>query len=51
MMVSADMSASADFRLICVRGQSASAEKLADGRQSADTVRVRTTLLPTGHGG
>ena len=34
------------FILICVRGRSASAKNLADGRQSADTVRVRTTLLP-----
>jgi len=33
------------FILICVRGRSASAKNLADGRQSADTVRVRTTLL------
>ena len=32
------------FILICVRGRSASAKNLADGRQSADTVRVRTTL-------
>ena len=33
------------FILICVRGRSASAKNLADGRQSADTVRVRTTLI------
>ena len=32
------------FILLCVRGRSASAKNLADGRQSADTVRVRTTL-------
>ena len=37
------------FILICVRGRSASAKNLADGRQSADTVRVRTTLRETLH--
>ncbi len=42
------------FILICVRGRSASAKNLADGRQSADTVRVRTTLADNagnGHAG